>query len=118
MNIPLGWKRDPVDDRDWSFKDSPIATLMPIVPADEVDLRLHLPKDCDLQKTQDCCAHGVRGQAIAGASILYGSEIKTPSVHFLYANARLLDKPNLIDDGSFLRLMYKSIAPNPAGASR
>lgn len=120
--ILLGCIPDTPDDRDLSFKDSPLVVRPALLGSDETDLRDLIDnrglitEEIRRQIAQNCCAHAVRGQVI-GTACGMGQPIKPLSAPFLYANARLLEpgsltqKPRLIDRGSSLRLMYKSVAP-------
>ena len=121
----LGCIPDAPDDRDFRFEDSVLLGATPAITTAEIDLEALVPP-IDNQGQQNCCAYATEAGVVgvttgAGVDVTQFSPSGRFSVPFFYTNARLLEVPKggkveLVDRGSSLRLMFKSVAPRTDGS--
>ncbi len=102
----FGWKKDPVDRRDWHYDPSISPGKLPR----SVDLRAHCPPVYDQKGLNSCSANATAAAVEYNLIKEKRKRVIFPSRLFLFYNSRALEHTEKSNEGVYIRDAIKSVA--------
>jgi C1A family cysteine protease len=102
----FGWKKEPRDDRDWSYEPPPRSESLPST----VDLRPGCPPVYNQKSLSSCSSNAIAAAVEFDLMKQASRRVIFPSRLFIFYNTRALEHTQEADEGAYIRDAIKAVA--------